>query len=162
MANDKHDDSNERRQLEEAEKRQRDQAQRRQQQQAPADKAAADQQAAQTREAAAAASIGAQIILDYNEDGSLGARGGIGTMAENIAARDAHLAAMGLDPAAPSGPPLTPEALAAKRKREEQAAREAADPQYIQPVSGKASRTSSLAAGINAADIPPPEVPVAR
>ena len=126
---------------------------------APADKAAADQQAAQTREAAAAASIGAQIILDYNEDGSLGARGGIGTMAENIAARDAHLAAMGLDPAAPSGPPLTPEALAAKRKREEAMA---ADPQFIVPVSGKASRVSSLAAGINAADIPPPDPPVAR
>jgi hypothetical protein len=129
---------------------------------APADKAAADQQAAQTREAAAAASIGAQIILDYNEDGSKGARGGVGTMAENIAARDAHLAAMGLDPAAPSGPPLTPEALAARRKREEEAAKAAADPQYIQPVSGKASRTSSLAAGINAADIPPPDPPVAR
>jgi len=161
MANDKHDDSNERRQLEEAEKRQRDQAQRRQQQRAPADKAAADQQAAQTREAAAAASIGAQIILDYNEDGSKGARGGIGTMAENIAARDAHLAAMGLDPVAPSGPPPTPEALAARRKREEEAAREAADPQFI-AVSGKATRMSSLAAGINAADIPPPEVPVAR
>ena len=128
---------------------------------APADKAAADQQAAQTREAAAAASIGAQIILDYNEDGSKGARGGVGTMAENIAARDAYLVAVGLDPVAPSGPPPTPEALAARRKREEEAAKAAADPQYI-AVSGKATRMSSLAAGINAADIPPPDPPVAR
>ena len=74
-------------------------------------------------------------------------------------ARDAHLVAMGLDPAAPSGPPLTPEALAAKRKREEAMA---ADPQFMQ-VSGKATRMSSLAAGINAGDIPPPvDPPVAR
>ena len=45
---------------------------------APVDKAAADKAAAETREAQAAASIGAQIILDYNEDGSKGARGGTG------------------------------------------------------------------------------------
>lgn len=129
---------------------------------APADKAAADQQAAQTREAQAAASIGAQVILDYNEDGSKGARGGAGgTIEENQMARDAHLVAMGLDPVAPSGPPPTPEALAARRKREEEAAKEAADPQFI-AVSGKATRMSSLAAGINAADIPPPDPPVAR
>ena len=170
MANNKsdHDDDNAQKQREEEEKRQRDQQQRQRQeaqrqQQSPENRAAADQQAAQTREAQAAASIGAQIILDYNEDGSKGARGGAGgTIEENQMARDAHLVAMGLDPVAPSGPPPTPEALAARRKREEEAAREAADPQFMQ-VSGKATRMSSLAAGINAGDIPPPvDPPVAR
>ena len=77
-------------------------------------------------------------------------------------ARDAHLVALGLDPVSPVGPPPTPEALAARRKREEAAAKEAADPQFIAAPSGKATRMSSLAAGINAADIPPPEPPVAR
>lgn len=167
MADNKNDHDDERKRREEEEKRQRDQrqrdqAQRRQQQQSPENRAAADQQAAQTREAQAAASIGAQVILDYNEDGSKGARGGAGgTITENQQARDAHLVAMGLDPVAPSGPPPTPEALAARRQREEQAAREAADPQFMQ-VSGKATRMSSLAAGINAGDIPPPDPPVAR
>jgi hypothetical protein len=92
-------------------------------------------------ETAAAGSIGAQIILDYNEDGSKGARGGAGrSIEENIAARDAHLVALGLDPAAPSGPP-NPEGVGAR---------------YIPPPDGKASRTSSLAAGISAEDLPPP------
>lgn len=101
----------------------------------------------------AANSIGAQIILDYNEDGSLGARGGAGgTIEENSAARDAHLIALGLDPNAPSGPPLTQEQLAAKRKREEELA---ASPLFL-PASGKATRVSSLAAGISADDLPDP------
>jgi hypothetical protein len=103
--------------------------------------------------AMAASSIGAQIILDYNEDGSLGARGGFGkTVEENTLARDAHLVAVGLDPVSPSGPPPSPEQLAAKRKREA----EEADPQFMPPPSGKATRMSSLAAGINTGDVPEP------
>jgi len=122
---------------------------------APVDKAAAE-----TREAQAAASIGAQIILDYNEDGSKGARGGAGgTVEENTMAKDAPLVALGLDPLAPSGPPPTPEALAARRKREEADARAAADPQFMVPPNGKAARMSSLAAGLDAGDIPPPTEP---
>lgn len=110
------------------------------------------------REAQAAASIGAQIILDYNEDGSKGARGGAGgTIEENTMARDAHLVALGLDPLAPSGPPLTQEQLAAKRKREEELA---ASPEFLPPpASGKATRVSSLAAGISSEDLPPPTAP---
>ena len=58
------------------------------------------------RELMASNSIGAQIILDYNGDGSLGARGGAGgTIEENTMIRDAHLIAVGLDPTNPSGPP---------------------------------------------------------
>lgn len=141
--------------------RQRDE--RRRQAASPEAKAAADKATAEQREAQAAASIGAQIILDYNEDGSKGARGGAGgTIEENTMARDAHLVALGLDPVSPVGPPLTPEALAAKRKREEADAKAAADPQFMVPPNGKATRMSSLAAGINAADVPPPEPPVAR
>jgi hypothetical protein len=109
---------------------------------------------AELREAQAASSIGAQIILDYNEDGSLGARGGAGgTIEENTMARDAHLVALGLDPAAPSGPPLSPEALAAKRAADEKAA---AEPQFAPMPSGKATKVSSLAAGISEEDIPVP------
>lgn len=101
----------------------------------------------------AANSIGAQIILDYNEDGSIGARGGAGAdIVENTMARDAHLIALGLDPNAPSGPPLTQEQLAAKRQREEELA---ASPRFL-PSSGKATRVSSLAAGISADDLPDP------
>jgi len=112
------------------------------------------------RELMASNSIGAQIILDYNEDGSKGARGGAGgTVEENTMARDAHLVALGLDPLAPSGPPPTPEALAARRKREEADARAAADPQFMVPPNGKATRMSSLAAGLDAGDIPPPTEP---
>jgi hypothetical protein len=63
-----------------------------------------DEQAA--AEARAAASIGAQIILDFNEDGSIGARGGAAAdINGNTAVRDAHLVALGLDPVNPSGPP---------------------------------------------------------
>jgi hypothetical protein len=105
------------------------------------------------REAMAAATIGAQVILDYNEDGSIGARGGAGgTIEENTMARDAHLVALGLDPAAPSGPPLTPEQVKAKQD----AAAKAADPTFLPSASGKATRVSSLAAGISSEDLPPP------
>ena len=134
---------------------QRQEERRRQQQQSPEDKAAVEQMNAELREAQAAASIGAQIILDFNEDGSKGARGGAGgTIEANTQARDAHLVAVGLDPVAPSGPPPTAEQLAAKRKREEEAA---ANPQFLPPGASKATRMSSLAAGISAEDIPPPE-----
>ena len=100
------------------------------------------------RELMASNSIGAQIILDYNGDGSLGARGGAGgTIEENTMIRDAHLIAVGLDPTNPSGPPtgepwVPPAVLAA--------------PQHS--VSGHATRMSSLAAGIIAEpdDVPPP------
>jgi len=100
------------------------------------------------RELMASNSIGAQIILDYNGDGSLGARGGAGgTIEENTMIRDAHLIAVGLDPANPSGPPtgepwVPPEPLASTRHS----------------VSGHAARMSSLAAGIIAEpdDVPPP------
>jgi hypothetical protein len=88
-----------------------------------------------TPEEMAAGSIGAQIILDYNSAGSLGARGGAGvTFEENLAARDAHLIALGLDPAAPSGPPSG-----------DQVTRDTGG------VKGRATKISSLAAGLLAA-----------
>jgi hypothetical protein len=94
----------------------------------------------------AAGSVGAQIILDYNGSGSLGARGGAGaTMEENTAARDAHYVALGLDPNAPSGPPTAPDPAGAVRA--------AGAPM------GRATRISSLAAGIITGDpgtTPPP------
>jgi len=101
------------------------------------------------RELMASSSIGAQIILDYNGDGSLGARGGAGaTIEENTMIRDAHLIAVGLDPNAPSGPPtgepwVPPEPVTAGARHS---------------VSGHATRMSSLAAGIIAEpdDVPPP------
>ena len=66
----------------------------------------------------AAGSVGAQIILDYNGSGSLGARGGAGpTLEETRAAYDAHRVALGLDPNAPSGPPTVPDPGAAGRGR---------------------------------------------
>jgi hypothetical protein len=100
------------------------------------------------RELMASNSIGAQIILDYNGDGSLGARGGAGgTIEENTMIRDAHLIAVGLDPTNPSGPPtgepwVPPEPPVSTRHS----------------VSGHATRMSSLAAGIIAEpdDVPPP------
>jgi hypothetical protein len=103
---------------------------------------------AEQRELMAGNSIGAQIILDYNGDGSLGARGGAGaTIEENTMIRDAHLIAVGLDPTNPSGPPtgepwVPPEPPASTRHS----------------VSGHATRMSSLAAGIIAEpdDVPPP------
>jgi hypothetical protein len=94
----------------------------------------------------AASSVGAQIILDYNGSGSLGARGGAGaTMEENTAARDAHYVALGLDPVNPSGPPTAPDPAGAVRA--------AGAPM------GRATRISSLAAGIITGDpgtTPPP------
>lgn len=150
MANDKHDDDD-RKRREEEEKRARER-QRTQQQQAPADKATVEKMEAEQREAAGAASIGAQVILDYNSDASLGARGGIsGTMTENVQARDAYLVSVGLDPVAPSGPPLgSAEALQAQREAM------APRPQFVPSTGSKATRMSSLAAGIEAGDLPPP------
>ena len=98
--------------------------------------------------AMAAASIGAQIILDYNSDASIAARGGAGgTIEENTLVRDADLITVGLDPNAPSGPPTgvpwepppPPDARAA-------------------PPPARATRMSSLAAGIitSADDLPTP------
>jgi hypothetical protein len=103
---------------------------------------------AEQRELMASNSIGAQIILDYNGDGSLGARGGAGgTIEENTMIRDAHLIAVGLDPTNPSGPPTgepwaPPEPPVSTRHS----------------VSGHATRMSSLAAGIIAepGDVPEP------
>ena len=104
--------------------------------------------AAVTPEEMAAGSVGAQVILDYNGSGSLGARGGAGpTIEENRAAYDAHMVALGLDPNAPSGPPTVPDPGAAVRAAGA-------------PV-GRATRISSLAAGIITGDPapapPPPE-----
>lgn len=91
------------------------------------------------REQMAANSIGAQIILDYNGDGALGARGGAGgTIEENTMARDAYLVSIGLDPLAPSGPPpMVPlDQL------------QPPPPPRRPALSGKATRASSLAADI--------------
>ena|SRR5215475_4936642 len=113
-----------------------------------ADKAKADKAAAEQREASIAASIGAQVILDFNESGSQGARGGYGPDIEsNVAGRDEHLVALGFDPAAPSGPPPSPEVLKAKKAKEEEAAKaQEAGPKQ----SPKATKVSSLAADLNA------------
>jgi hypothetical protein len=124
-----------------------------------AEREAASKAAAELRETRSFGSIGAQIILDYNGDGSLGARGGIGgTIEENTASRDAHLIAIGLDPLAPSGPPPSLEV----RKAREDAAKAQADANariaaaHAAPGAGAASRVSSLAAGLitEAADVP--------
>jgi hypothetical protein len=125
----------------------------------PADKAAADKAKAEQREVQAFGSIGAQIILDYNGDGSLGARGGAApTIEENTAARDSHYIALGLDPLAPSGPPPSLEVRRA-RKAVEEAKAEAGrrvEAAHAAPGAGAASRVSSLAAGLitEAADVP--------
>ena len=93
----------------------------------------------------AANSIGAQIILDYNSDAALGARGGRGgTIEENTMARDADLIAVGLDPNAPSGPPT-----GQPWEPPVQVTRQATGP----AATGKATRMSSLAAGI-VTDVP--------
>jgi hypothetical protein len=105
---------------------------------------------AELKENQAVSSIGAQIILDYNSEAGLGARGGAGgTIEENQMVRDTALVAVGLDPQSPSGPPsmapLEP------------------PPEVVRstpPVSSKATRMTSLAAGIltgNEATPPPPE-----
>ena len=105
---------------------------------------------AEAKEAQAAGSIGAQVILDFNSDSGLGARGGAATtLEENQMARDAHLTALGLDPVNCSGPPPSPEVLKARREAEK--ARAAAPREPTQDP--KATRMSSLAAGI-APDLP--------
>ncbi|HEX3401935.1 MAG TPA: hypothetical protein VHT74_16570 [Acetobacteraceae bacterium] len=117
---------------------------------------------AAAKEAQAAGSIGAQVILDFNGDGSLGARGGLSSIIEeNTAGRDAHYIALGLNPLAPSGPPPSME-----QRKAHQAAAEAqakVDAAHATPGSGAASRVSSLAAGLitEPADVPvaPPEPP---
>ena len=102
---------------------------------------------AAAKEAQAAASIGAQVILDFNSDSGLGARGGAATtLEENQIARDTHLTALGLDPVDCSGPPPSPEVLKARRAAEE--ARAAAPREPTQ--SPVATRMSSLTAGITA------------
>jgi hypothetical protein len=104
------------------------------------DKAAAEKQQAELRAGWAAASIGAQVILDFNEDGSLGARGGAaGTIEGNVIARDTWLGQMGLDPVNCSGP-----ARARVEGEEEPEARPA------RPLpDARATKASSLAAGIS-------------
>jgi hypothetical protein len=124
-----------------------------------AERQAADKQAAELRETRSFGSIGAQIILDYNGDGSLGARGGIGgTIEENSAARDAHLIAIGLDPLAPSGPPPSLEVRKARQAAAEAQAKanEQIAAAHATPGAGAASRVSSLAAGLitEPADVP--------
>jgi len=107
------------------------------------------QRTAEQRELMAGASIGAQIILDYNGDGSIGARGGAGaSIEENTMIRDAHLVAVGLDPNAPSGPPTGEPWVPPVTTM--------AAPRHS--VSGHATRMSSLAAGVIAepGDVPPP------
>jgi hypothetical protein len=106
---------------------------------------------AERKEAQAVSSLGAQIILDYNSEAALGARGGAGaTIVENQLVRDEGLAAVGLDPQNPSGPPPM-----APLEPPPEAARSNAP-----PISSKATRMTSLAAGIltgNEATPPPPE-----
>lgn len=89
-------------------------------------------------------SIGAQVILDFNEDGSVGARGGAGgTIVENTMARDKWLYDLGLDPVAPSGPPPAGgrEYLDKRTEALAKVAEEAPKPP------DRATRVSSLAAG---------------
>jgi hypothetical protein len=106
---------------------------------------------AEHKEAMAASSIGAQVILDFNSDSGLGARGGAGgTVEENSMVRDKHLVALGLDPVDCSGPPPSPEVLKARRAAEEAKAKQAEE---MPAQSAKATRMSSLAAGI-APDLP--------
>ena len=102
------------------------------------DKAARDKQQAELRAGWAAASIGAQVVLDFNEDGSLGARGGAaGTIEGNTIARDTWLGEMGLDPVDCSGPPRP-------RMQDEMVQRE------TPPLpDARATKVSSLAAGIS-------------
>jgi hypothetical protein len=116
--------------------------------------------AAAAKEAQAYSSIGAQIILDYNGDGSLGARGGAApTIEENTAARDSHYIALGLLPHAPSGPPPS----AAQRKAREAAAEAMAkaEAMHAEPGAGAATQVSSLAAGLitEPGDMPTPPPP---
>jgi hypothetical protein len=124
-----------------------------------ADKAASDKARAEQREVQAFGSIGAQIILDYNGDGGLGARGGAAaTIEENTAVRDSHYVALGLDPVAPSGPPPSLEVRKARAAAAEAQAKanEQVQAAHAAPGAGAASRVSSLAAGLitEPADVP--------
>jgi hypothetical protein len=125
---------------EEAARREEQHAGGRARRQAPSaeDKAARDKQQAELRAGWAAASIGAQVVLDFNEDGSLGARGGAaGTIEGNTIARDTWLGEMGLDPVDCSGPPRP-------RMQDEMVQRE------TPPLpDARATKVSSLAAGIS-------------
>jgi hypothetical protein len=103
---------------------------------------------ADLKESQAVSSIGAQIILDYNSEAGLGARGGAaGTIEENQMIRDVALVAVGLDPQSPSGPPpMAPLEPPPERARSN-----------APPISSKATRMTSLAAGIitDAPETPP-------
>ena len=126
---------------EEAARREEQHAGGRARRQAPSaeSKAAAEKQQAELREARAAASIGAQVILDFNEDGSIGARGGAGgTIVENTMVRDTWLGRMGLDPVNCSGPP---------RPRVE--GEEEPQARALPMPDARATKVSSLAAGIS-------------
>lgn len=105
----------------------------------PRDKAAEEKAAKELREASQAASIGAQVILDFNSDAAVAARGGAApTIEENLFIRDAGLIDMGLDPVACSGPPSEERA---KRLKEPPKA------EPVPPPVPKATRVSSLAVG---------------
>jgi len=69
----------------------------------PAPAPAADKLAAETKEARVIGSYGAQVILDYDGDAALGARGGAGSdVAENTMIRDVDLVKLGHNPIGPS------------------------------------------------------------
>lgn len=111
---------------------------------APAAKSpSADEKAA--AELRAAASIGAQVILDFNQPAALGARGGAGaSVEENTMIRDAYLVEIGLDPRDASGPVPSKEMVEARRKAAEAAAKAAAEMPHLK----KAAKSSSLAADL--------------
>jgi hypothetical protein len=70
----------------------------------PAAAAAPDQTSDADKAARAAASRGAQVVLDPDSPAAVAARGGAAaTIHENTDARDADLIARGLDPVSPSG-----------------------------------------------------------
>lgn len=122
--------------------RERREQQRREAQQAPPrdEKAEAEQ-----RDRMLAASIGAQVILDFNKPAAQAARGGAaGEIAENTIIRDRYLNELGFDPLSPSGPQPSADQIKAKREREEfmaqNAMRDTAPP--------RANKSSSLAADL--------------
>jgi hypothetical protein len=146
-------------QHQEQERQRHEQQQAAPRQPSASEKAAADKQAAAARETQAFGSIGAQVILDFNGDGSLGARGGhSATIEENTAARDAHYIALGLNPASVSGPPPSMEVRKARQAATEAQAKanEQIVAAHAEPGAGAASRVSSLAAGLitEPADVP--------
>ena len=109
------------------------------------------------RDRMAAASIGAQVILDFNAPAGIAARGGAaGSIEGNTIIRDRHLVSLGLDPRDCSGPLPTPEQIKAKREREEFLAKQAAGV-FGSP---KATRASSLAADLGEGTEPKAEAKV--